>query len=81
MAVRARFRLRDYRITADPVTPPTYQAVCVTGEDADCGADSDHQETEATVERWIAKHTRDTGHDFYRRARWDFVKSEPGAWK
>lgn len=79
--VRARYRLRNYKITPAKTMMPAHQAVCVTGEDADCGADSGDKACAADVERWIAEHTRDTGHGFYRLAQWDYVQTEPGAWQ
>ncbi|MEU7153834.1 hypothetical protein AB0B15_38340 [Streptomyces sp. NPDC045456] len=75
------YRFRNYTITADKAMLPRYQAVCVTGDDADCGADSGSQPSPADVERWIAEHTRDTGHDLYRRAPWEYVRATAGAWQ
>jgi hypothetical protein len=75
------FRFREYAITPDDTALPAYQAVCVAGDTADCGADSGDQPSETELGRWIAEHTRDTGHTRFRRARWDYAQVEPGAWQ
>ncbi|MER7817413.1 hypothetical protein [Streptomyces sp. NPDC096153] len=62
------YRLRNYRVTPDETALPSYQAVCVSGEEADCGADSTDQPDEEALTRWMAEHTRDTGHDRFKRA-------------
>ncbi|MCX5426092.1 hypothetical protein [Streptomyces sp. NBC_00078] len=79
--MRAAYRFRAYNFTADQSTLPTYQAVCVTGDDADCGADSGPQESEENLNRWMAEHSRDTAHATFRRAQWSYVEVQPGAWR
>ncbi|MFI1890476.1 DUF7848 domain-containing protein [Streptomyces jumonjinensis] len=80
---RATYRFRNYEISSDPTSPPpAYSAVCVTGEESDCGAaTSDEQITEDAVAEWIAEHSRDTGHDLYRKKVEGYVRSEPGEWQ
>ncbi|WP_435897461.1 DUF7848 domain-containing protein [Streptomyces tsukubensis] len=80
---RATYRFRDYEISTDPSSPlPAHSAVCVTGEDSDCGAaTSEEHATEDAVAEWIAEHSRDTGHDLYRKAITEYVRSVPGAWR
>lgn len=75
------YRFRNYRVSADETAMPAYQAVCVTGEDTDCGADSQDQPDEAALTRWMAEHTRDTGHGRFRRAHWDYATVETGSWQ
>lgn len=75
------FRFREYGVTPDESAAPAYQAVCVTGEEADCGADSKDQPDEKALTRWMAEHTSSTGHDRFRRARWDYAMVEPGSWQ
>ncbi|WP_236242883.1 hypothetical protein [Streptomyces sp. CC228A] len=81
--VRRRYRFREYHVTAvvDPMTLPTFAAVCVTGEDHDCGATSGELHTEDELTRWIAEHCAETGHDFYHRTTRATLRAEPGAWQ
>ncbi|MEU0389231.1 DUF7848 domain-containing protein [Streptomyces chartreusis] len=67
-------------ITADETAMPEYEAVCVTGDDKDCGAASGPLEGADELARWMAEHTRDTGHSRYRRAYCEYALVEPGAW-
>ncbi|MFE5740135.1 hypothetical protein [Streptomyces celluloflavus] len=62
----------------DPMTLHTPEAVCVTGEDHDCGATSDELHAEAELTRWIAEHCPQTGHDFYHRTT---LCAESSAWQ
>ena len=85
------YRFRNYQVTADETAMPAFQAVCVAdkvssdaeGDDkvTDCGEDSGDQPDEAALAKWMAEHTRDTGHDRFRGARWDYVKVEAGSWQ
>ncbi|WND40574.1 hypothetical protein RI578_40500 (plasmid) [Streptomyces sp. BB1-1-1] len=86
------FRLRAFEISpaartsgqagaaADELAHPEFEAVCVSGDEEDCGEksgplpDADHLDT------WMAEHTRDTGHRRYRRAYCEYATVEPGAW-
>ncbi|WP_240136999.1 DUF7848 domain-containing protein [Streptomyces sp. MUM 178J] len=79
---RRRYRFRQYHVTAvvDPMTLPTVEAVCVTGEDHDCGATSGAVHAEDELIRWIADHCARTGHVFYRRTTRTTLRAEPGAW-
>ncbi|WP_369199010.1 DUF7848 domain-containing protein [Streptomyces djakartensis] len=78
---RATYRFRNYSVTADDTAMSAYQAVCVTGDDADCGEDSGDQPDEAALTKWMAEHTRDTGHERFRQARWDYVTVRPTTWQ
>lgn len=85
--MKARFRFREYDVTSQPgvnsdeLATPEYQAVCVAGDEADCGQTSGEVGGADEVARWMAAHTRDTGHQRYRHAYWVYVTVEPGAWQ
>ncbi|WP_060177073.1 hypothetical protein [Streptomyces sp. IMTB 1903] len=80
---RKRYRFREYHVTTvvDPMTLPTFTAVCVTGEDHDCGATSGELHAEDELTRWIAEHCAQTSHDFYHRSTRATLRAEPGAWQ
>ncbi len=71
------FRYVPFTILQDRTAWPEYRAVCVAGEDADCGADSGELPGPAQVEEWARKHTQDTGHLRYRRTFSDYMQLEP----
>ncbi|MBK6015816.1 hypothetical protein [Streptomyces sp. MBT53] len=81
------YRLREFDVTtqpgvnADELAYPEFQAVCITGDNAACGQTSGLVEDVAEVTEWMARHTRDTGHQQFRHAYWVYVTVEPGAWK
>ncbi|MER0445985.1 hypothetical protein ABR738_15690 [Streptomyces sp. Edi4] len=81
MGITRRFRFQNYEIQPDPVGETTYAAECVSGDEADCGAQSGEKDETAKVAQWIAEHTRDTGHQRYRRTVADYVTAEPGEWQ
>ncbi|MFD9151946.1 DUF7848 domain-containing protein [Streptomyces albidoflavus] len=78
---RATYRFRQYVVTPDELAEPAFQAVCVSGEQTDCGADSGDQEDEEALTRWMTEHTRDTGHGRFRVAPWSYVMVEAGTWQ
>ncbi|WNI19917.1 hypothetical protein [Actinacidiphila sp. ITFR-21] len=80
MATR-RFRFQNYTIAADDSALPEFHAVCVTGEDADCGADSGRHASAAELDRWMAEHARDAGHTRFRRSEWTYAEVQPGDWQ
>ena len=75
--VRAVYRFVDYQVIRDETAHPEYSAVCVTGEESDCGASSGDRADEGKVIRWIAEHRRDTGHGRYRRNFADYATATP----
>ena len=77
---RVRMRFREYPIAPDPQAIPTISAVCVTGEDADCGATSGHAQSADAVARWMAEHFRDTGHAAFERTTTEPLRVEAGTW-
>ncbi len=64
---RRVFRYVPFTIVQDPSALPEYQAQCVSGDDADCGAASGPRRTPTDVEEWQRRHTQETRHTRYRR--------------
>ena len=60
---------------------PTFEAVCVTGEDQDCGVASGQMHTPEELTRWIAAHCARTSHATYERTTRATLHAEPGEWK
>jgi len=66
-------RYVDYKIVTDPAGERTWKARCVSGDEADCGAESmvfggDHAPT-----KWMAEHTKETGHERFKRIYEDYA--------
>ncbi|MEU1123704.1 hypothetical protein ABZ371_08990 [Streptomyces sp. NPDC005899] len=80
---RGRYRFREYRVTTAPdsLALPVFAAVCITGEEHDCGATSGtfHEPDELT--RWIAGHCAATGHELYEQTTHTVLCAEPRAWQ
>ncbi|MFH8403574.1 hypothetical protein ACH4FX_02205 [Streptomyces sp. NPDC018019] len=74
--IRRVFRFVPFTITQDASAEPTYEAVCVSGEEKECGAASDEWLTPHPVEVWMREHTKDTGHRRYRRNFQDYAEVE-----
>ncbi|MFH8990739.1 hypothetical protein [Streptomyces sp. NPDC017940] len=74
---RRVFRFVPFTIEQDQTAEPEYEARCVSGADADCGARSDTYGTPGPVEEWQRGHTRDTGHARYRRNFGDYAVVRP----
>ena len=81
MGTTKTFRFRNYDIHPDPTAETTYAAECVTGEEADCGAQSGDEIDVTKVDRWIAEHVRDTEHERFRRTVAHYVTATPGEWE
>ncbi|MGW0813248.1 DUF7848 domain-containing protein [Streptomyces viridiviolaceus] len=75
-AGRRTFRYVPFAIVQDPSALPEYEARCVWGEDADCGATSGPCRTPAEVEEWQRRHTQETRHTRYRRSFADYAVLE-----
>jgi hypothetical protein len=75
-----RFREYSVRAVADPQALPVFTAVCVTGEDADCGVGSGDLFDPDVLVQWIAGHFRDTGHTQFERCTRAVVIVEAGPW-
>ncbi|KJK58198.1 DUF7848 domain-containing protein [Saccharothrix sp. ST-888] len=83
MGTTSRYRFREYHVTTviDPLAVPTFEAVCVTGEEQDCGAASGELHSPEELTRWIAGHCAQTGHQSYEQTTRTIVRAEPGAWQ
>ncbi|MFH9015971.1 hypothetical protein ACH4C6_31915 [Streptomyces sp. NPDC017943] len=75
-AGRRVFRYVPYTIVQDPSALPEYEARCVSGEEADCGAGSGVRSAPAEVEEWQRRHTQETRHLRYRRCFADYAVLE-----
>ena len=80
MGITTTMRFRNYEIKPDPSGLPLLAAVCVSGDEVECGAASDEQTDPEKVGRWMAQHLQDTGHDRYQRRYADYVTAELGGW-
>ncbi|WP_254398776.1 hypothetical protein [Streptomyces sp. AC602_WCS936] len=73
---RRVFRYVPFTIVQDQSALPEYQARCVAGDDADCGATSGPCPTPTDVEEWQRRHTQETRHTRYRRCFADYAVLE-----
>ncbi|WP_018383530.1 DUF7848 domain-containing protein [Wenjunlia vitaminophila] len=74
---RRVFRYVPFTIEQDQTAEPEYEARCVSGDDAECGARSGTHGRPEGVEEWQRKHTQDTGHRRYRRNFGDYAVMRP----
>ncbi|WP_406094702.1 hypothetical protein [Kitasatospora purpeofusca] len=83
MGATRSYRFRKYHVATaiDSLTLPTFEAVCVSGEERDCGATSGELHTPEELTRWIAGHCAQTGHQSYEQTTRTIVRAEPGAWQ
>ncbi|MEV0639599.1 hypothetical protein AB0I77_32630 [Streptomyces sp. NPDC050619] len=70
------FRYVPYAIVQDPSAQPEYEAYCVSGDEADCGATSGRCQAPGEVEEWQRRHTQETRHLRYRRTFADYAVFE-----
>ncbi|MFD5160415.1 hypothetical protein ACFWMJ_20460 [Streptomyces hawaiiensis] len=77
---RRVFRYVPYTIVQDPSALPEYEARCVSGEEADCGAGSGPCRAPGEVEEWQRRHTQETRHLRYRRSFADYAVLERRAY-
>ncbi|WP_078658089.1 DUF7848 domain-containing protein [Streptomyces rimosus] len=71
---RRIFRFVPYTIRQDTTAEPTYEAVCVSGDENECGEKSGAWLTPHPVEVWMREHARDTGHTRYCRCFQDYAE-------
>jgi len=76
-ARRRIFRYLPFTIVQDATAEPEYEARCVSGDEADCGAGSGPRSDPADVEEWQRRHTQETRHTRYRRNFADYAVMEP----
>ncbi|WP_238697386.1 hypothetical protein [Streptomyces sp. E2N166] len=74
---RRVFRYVPFVIAQDPSALPEYEARCVSGDEADCGASSGPCPGPEEVEEWQRGHTQETRHLRYRRLFADYAVLEP----
>ncbi|CAM5655211.1 hypothetical protein GCM10010329_11520 [Streptomyces spiroverticillatus] len=77
MAGHTVLRFVPYRIAPDPLSEPEYEAVCVSGDDADCGAASGTSATPEPVAAWQFTHSGETGHTRFRRTFHEYTVTTP----
>ncbi|MFG2722591.1 hypothetical protein ACGFW5_30490 [Streptomyces sp. NPDC048416] len=65
----------------DPLALPAFAAVCVTGEESNCGATSGTLHTPDELTHWIAGHCARAGHQRYEQTVRAMLRAEPGAWQ
>ncbi|MFG2555323.1 hypothetical protein [Streptomyces sp. NPDC048581] len=73
---RRIFRFVPYSLVQDASALPEYEASCVSGDEADCGAASGPCGHPADVEEWQRRHTQETRHTRYRRSFMDYAVLE-----
>lgn len=73
---RAVLRFVDYTTTPDPVGESVWSAVCVSGEEKDCGASSKELDSERAVVDWMAQHCAETRHSRFKRSFSDYALVE-----
>jgi len=73
---RRVFRYVPYTIVQDESAEPEYEARCVSGNEADCGAGSGPCGHPAEVEEWQRRHTQESRHTRYRRSFVDYAVLE-----
>ncbi|MEU8590231.1 hypothetical protein AB0C59_25005 [Streptomyces sp. NPDC048664] len=74
---RRVFRYVPYAIAQDEHAAPEYAARCVSGDEADCAAESGVCGHPADVEEWLRRHTQETRHTRYRRTFTDYAVLAP----
>ncbi|MEV0280860.1 hypothetical protein AB0I22_31335 [Streptomyces sp. NPDC050610] len=77
--VNRTFRYEQFTIAQDPSAWPEYSAMCVSGEDVECGVESGGEGNPEAVEEWMRQHTQGTGHRRYRRNISDYAVWELAA--
>ncbi|MGP3947241.1 DUF7848 domain-containing protein [Streptomyces sp. 7N604] len=74
---RRVFRYVPFTIEQDETAEPEYEARCVSGDEAECGAQSGMHSHPRPVEQWQRRHTQETGHLRYRRDFGDYAVMQP----
>ncbi|MFE7114449.1 hypothetical protein ACFU99_03375 [Streptomyces sp. NPDC057654] len=71
------FRYVPYMITHDPLACTEVSAVCVSGDDTECGEKSSVYLRPDSVIEWMRQHAQETGHRRYRRSYGHYLLLEP----
>ncbi|WP_143670115.1 hypothetical protein [Streptomyces sp. Ag109_G2-15] len=66
----------DYETLRDPHGEITFKARCVSGDDEECGAESDVSGSDEAANKWMAEHTAGTGHKRFKRTFEDYALVE-----
>lgn len=74
---RTRFRFVSYEIRPDDTAEHEFEARCVYGDEAECGAESGLHPDPAEVDEWQRHHTQETRNTRYRRSRSDYQIWKP----
>lgn len=74
---RTILKFVEYKTSSDPAGEPTWAAVCVSGEDADCGAASAELGSEQAANDWMTRHAAETGHQRFKRVYTDYAVVRP----
>jgi hypothetical protein len=72
MGARSVMRFVVYTVKEDESAEHEYEAVCVTGLDADCGARSPCCADLDALAVWQLDHAKETGHRHFRRTVHDY---------
>lgn len=76
---RRVLRYVPFTVEQDETAEPEYEARCVSGGDAECGAESGTHSGPGSVEEWQRRHAQETGHRRYRRNFGDYAVMRPPA--
>ncbi len=71
------FRYVPYAVTRDPLACTEVSARCVSGDEAECGAESAVHVRPDAVTEWVRQHVQQTGHRRYRRSYGQYIVMEP----
>lgn len=71
--MRAVLRFVDYTVNLDPAGERTWKAVCVSGDEKDCGAESMVYGGDQAPTDWMAEHCGETGHQRFKRVYEDYA--------
>ncbi|MEU1176594.1 hypothetical protein ABZ464_02910 [Streptomyces sp. NPDC005820] len=74
--MRAVIRFVDYETNRDPQGEVTFKALCVSGDEEECGAESEVCGDDESANTWMAKHTAKTGHKRFKRTCEDYALVE-----
>lgn len=71
------FRYVPYSFAQDQSAEPEYDALCVSGDDDECGEYSGVHPDPDGVQAWQVQHFRETGHKRFRRNFGDYCELTP----
>lgn len=77
MSVRSTYRFVNFTTTKDPIGEETWAAVCVSGDEKECGARSKDLGGDEDANDWMAEHASETGHERFKRVFSDYAIVRP----